>query len=347
MARASSFERQMLNLINEERANAGLQPLRLNVLLNDSSEDHTEWMLRSGNFSHVGEGGSSATERTTDSGYPLEGSWRTGENIAWQSERGSQGIEDDVRQLHESLMNSPGHRANILNPDFTEIGIGIVRGDFRGYDSVAVTQNFAATDADTSRFADLVETASPDPAPAPQPDPEPQPEPAPAPSPAPEPAPEPDQPHIVTGFANGTEGDDTLVTSGSWSVVFAGAGDDTVTGSHGFDFLHGGAGDDRLSGGGGRDVLIGGAGDDIMTGGAGRDQFIFAGGSDVISDFSPGEDIVFFHPDLRTGPDTGRSWQDNILIEDGNTVIDLGAGNTLTLNGITDVSTADMFNLFC
>ena len=53
---------------------------------------------------------------------------------------------DDV---HESLMNSPGHRANILNPAFDEIGIGIENGDFEGFDSVMVTQNFGATDAVT------------------------------------------------------------------------------------------------------------------------------------------------------------------------------------------------------
>ena len=82
MVRASSFERQMLELINGERANAGLQPLRLNMVLNASSEEHTDWMLETGTFSHSGEGGSSATDRIEASGYPLDGSWRTSENIA-------------------------------------------------------------------------------------------------------------------------------------------------------------------------------------------------------------------------------------------------------------------------
>jgi hypothetical protein len=413
MARASSFERQMLELINEERANAGLQPLRLNVLLNESSEEHSEWMLRSGNFSHTGEGGSSATERISDSGYPLEGSWRTGENIAWQSERGSQGIEDDVRQLHETLMNSPGHRANILNPDFTEIGIGIERGTFRGTDAVIVTQNFAVTDGDTSGSVEPDGTPAPDPTPTPQPDPTPEPDPQPEPEPTPdpvptpepdptpnpvptpepdptpepepepeptpdpvptpvpdptpepEPTPEPKKSVSVSGFAHGTAGDDNLVTTGSWSAVFAGAGNDTVTGNDSFDFLNGGAGDDLLSGGGGtdyliggrgkdvldggdgQDFLIGGAGDDMMTGGQGSDLFLFSGGNDTITDFTAGEDTLFLHRNLWEGGNPAQSWQDNVTVEDGNTVVDFGAGNTLTLNGITDLSTVDTFNLFC
>ncbi|WP_298935408.1 CAP domain-containing protein [uncultured Ruegeria sp.] len=146
MSTASTFEREMLALINQERTSRGLDPLQLETRLNDSSEDHSEWMLNSDTFSHTGSGGSSATQRMQDAGFDLSGSWRTGENIAWQSERGAPGINDDVVQLHQGLMDSPGHRANILNPDFKYIGIGIETGDMQGYDAVMVTQNFANTD---------------------------------------------------------------------------------------------------------------------------------------------------------------------------------------------------------
>lgn len=150
MSTASTFEREMLALVNEERTSRGLNPLQLETQLNASSEDHSTWMLDRDIFSHTGAGGSSATDRMRDAGLDLSGSWRTGENIAWQSERGAPGISDDVAQLHQSLMNSPGHRANILNPDFEYIGIGIEAGDMRGFDAVMVTQNFAATDAEVS-----------------------------------------------------------------------------------------------------------------------------------------------------------------------------------------------------
>ncbi|MER8124904.1 CAP domain-containing protein, partial [Acinetobacter baumannii] len=79
-------------------------------------------------FSHTGAGGSTPTDRMVAAGYQLTGSWTTGENLAWQSLRGAAGIQDDVADLHVGLMNSPGHRANILNGNFREVGIGIETG---------------------------------------------------------------------------------------------------------------------------------------------------------------------------------------------------------------------------
>lgn len=169
MTIANSFERQMLDLINAERAAVGLDALRLNVLLNDSSEDHSQWMLENDAFSHTGAGGSSSHDRMNAADYPFEGVWASGENIAVQSERGPAGIADDVIQLHEALMASPGHRANILNPNYTEIGIGIEQGDFRGFDAIMVTQNFASTQGDTTG------SVEPDPTPEPEPVPDPTP----------------------------------------------------------------------------------------------------------------------------------------------------------------------------
>lgn len=148
MSLASTFEQQMLSLINQERQSRGLVPLSLELRLNDSSEDHSAWMQASGIFSHTGAGGSSATQRMQAAGFTFAGNWSSAENIAWQSERGAPGISDDVTDLHVALMNSPGHRANILTPEFRYIGIGIVEAPFGGApDAVLVTQNFAATSA--------------------------------------------------------------------------------------------------------------------------------------------------------------------------------------------------------
>lgn len=148
MSTASPFEQEMLALINEERTSRGLNPLKLESQLNDAAEDHSAWMLNTDTFSHTGAGGSTSTERMKDAGFDFSGNWRSGENIAWQSERGAEGINDDVEQLHQNLMNSPSHRANILNPDYEYIGIGIEEGDYNGWDAVMVTQNFATTDAE-------------------------------------------------------------------------------------------------------------------------------------------------------------------------------------------------------
>lgn len=150
MSKASGAERLMLDLMNAARADAGLDPLKLALDLNESAEDHSEWMLNADRFSHTGAGGSSAGDRMADAGFRFSGSWSWGENIAWQSERGSTGIRDDVRNLFESLMNSAGHRANILSPDFEYVGIGVERGDFNGWDAVMVTQNFAKTGANVA-----------------------------------------------------------------------------------------------------------------------------------------------------------------------------------------------------
>lgn len=147
MSQASTLEREMLNLINAERASRGLDSVQLELRLNASAEEHSQWMLESGNFSHTGEGGSSATQRMRDAGFVLSGSWATAENIAWQSQGGEPGFSDDVVDLHNALLNSPNHRANILNPNLAYIGIGIEIGSFGGIPAVVVTQNFARTTA--------------------------------------------------------------------------------------------------------------------------------------------------------------------------------------------------------
>ncbi|WP_227268339.1 CAP domain-containing protein [Roseobacter weihaiensis] len=148
MSRASDLEQQMLELINEERTSQGLNTVALEVRLNESSEDHSQWMLDQDQFSHTGVNGSSAGDRMRDADFDFEGAWSWGENIAYQSERGAPGLSDDVVDLHNSLMDSPGHRANILNPDYEVIGLGIEVGDFDGFEAVMVTQNFASTDGE-------------------------------------------------------------------------------------------------------------------------------------------------------------------------------------------------------
>jgi hypothetical protein len=109
-------------------------------------------MLENDIFDHTGVDSSEPLDRVVDAGFVLEGTWAVGENIGWQSIRGEAGLSDDVIQVHEGLMNSPSHRDAILNPMFTEIGIGIEEGEFfadgREWDSVMVTQNFGLTGAD-------------------------------------------------------------------------------------------------------------------------------------------------------------------------------------------------------
>ncbi|MFK7882047.1 CAP domain-containing protein [Roseobacter sp.] len=147
MSKANSLEWQMLDLINSERASIGLNPLLLDLRLNDAAEDHSQWMINTDTFSHTGIGGSAPWDRMEDAGFVFSGSWRAAENVGWQSVRGQPGLADDVNDIHAGLMNSPGHRANILSADTEVIGIGIERGDYQGWDGLFVTQNFARTAA--------------------------------------------------------------------------------------------------------------------------------------------------------------------------------------------------------
>ena len=141
----SQWETYLLELINASRAEAGAGALSFDAELSDAAEGHTSWMLATDTFSHTGEGGSSAAGRASDAGY----GWRaTAENIAWVGGSDAAVLDAaDVESLHANLMASPGHRANLLNPAYTEIGLGIEQGDFRGWSAVFVTEVFGTPNA--------------------------------------------------------------------------------------------------------------------------------------------------------------------------------------------------------
>lgn len=148
MPQHSANEQYLLELINAERAKAGVQPLAFDNDLSEAAQGHSQWMLAADVFSHTGSGGSSSTQRMKAAGYILQGSWATGENIAWATTRAPTGYQDEVKLLHTNLMNSSGHRANLLNPNFREVGLGVEVGDYGGRSSAFVTEDFAKTGSD-------------------------------------------------------------------------------------------------------------------------------------------------------------------------------------------------------
>ena len=143
MAQPSTYEQYLLELINAERAKVGAQPLAFDGDLNEASEGHSQWMIGTDTFSHTGSGGSTAGQRMTAAGYAFTGSWSWGENIAYATTRSPAGLQDEVLLLHTNLMNSSGHRANILNDNYREVGLGFETGDYGGRDSAFVTEDFA------------------------------------------------------------------------------------------------------------------------------------------------------------------------------------------------------------
>ncbi|WP_193747465.1 CAP domain-containing protein [Cellvibrio sp. OA-2007] len=123
-------------------------PLAHNLLLIESARLHSQWMLDADIFSHTGNNNSTPHERMQAVGYSFTGSWTSGENIAWGGTTGSSiNLTSYAVSQHEGLFKSPGHRVNILNANFRELGVGQLQGYFmqdgRNYLSSMLTQNFA------------------------------------------------------------------------------------------------------------------------------------------------------------------------------------------------------------
>lgn len=115
----------VLCLINKQRDQAGLKDLDRDKKLQRAAQRHTDEMDGTGCFDHTCGGEGALDNRLEDVGY-LGGSltqWAFGENIAYGL-RGQGTPESIVR----AWMNSSGHRANILNPDFRELGVGFAIG---------------------------------------------------------------------------------------------------------------------------------------------------------------------------------------------------------------------------
>jgi uncharacterized protein YkwD len=107
----ATVRKEVLSIVNQERANRGLEPLKLGRCL--SGKVATPWateMAETGNFEHQDLG--VIFERCTAAGFGT-----AGENIA--AGYGS------AAEVMEGWMNSSGHRENILNPAFTRLGVGV------------------------------------------------------------------------------------------------------------------------------------------------------------------------------------------------------------------------------
>ena len=171
-AAPTAYDQYLLELINRGRANPAAEAARYGVALNEglpagtisgdpkqpvafnasliqAAQGHSQWMLDTNIFAHQGAGGSWPWDRAQAAGYPCG---FVGENISWA---GTTGTIDDMTQwtaqAHEGLyvdagIAGRGHRINQLNPDWKEVGAGVLRDPFvyqgKTYDSVMVTEDF-------------------------------------------------------------------------------------------------------------------------------------------------------------------------------------------------------------
>jgi hypothetical protein len=104
-------ELRMLELLNETRKAAGVEPLAADSELRRVAAGHTEDMIDHGFFGHVSPSHGTPQDRATRAGVLVS---QFGENIASAS---------TPEEAHTGLMESPGHRANMINPSFTHVGI--------------------------------------------------------------------------------------------------------------------------------------------------------------------------------------------------------------------------------
>jgi uncharacterized protein YkwD/uncharacterized membrane protein required for colicin V production len=116
----SDDEERMLDMVNAERTKHDLAPLAMDSTLRILGRDYARDLLMRGYFSHTSKEGLSPFDRMHNAGvvYSL-----AGENLA---------LAPTLDLAHEGLMNSPGHRANILNPGFRKVGIGVLDGGVYG-----------------------------------------------------------------------------------------------------------------------------------------------------------------------------------------------------------------------
>lgn len=122
-----SAEQRVLELLNAERTSRGLPPLSINAEAQLVARAHSRDMFAKGYFSHRNLEGKSPFERMKEGGVKFSAA---GENLA---------LAPTAELVNEGLMNSPGHRANILSTSYKRVGIGVIDGGRRG---IMVTQNF-------------------------------------------------------------------------------------------------------------------------------------------------------------------------------------------------------------
>jgi uncharacterized protein YkwD len=129
-----------LCLLNVERAKRGLPPLRTDTALRDVAGRFARQMVRQGFFDHVSPGGSTMVARVKGTAYARGArSWSLAENIAWGA-----GSEASPAAIVNTWMRSAQHRANILDGDLRDVGLGIATGTPRGGDGATYVSDFGA-----------------------------------------------------------------------------------------------------------------------------------------------------------------------------------------------------------
>jgi uncharacterized protein YkwD len=122
----------IIAITNTNRSKAGAGPLTYNAKLAASAKEKADDMFKNQYFEHVSPSGRGPADLANDVSYSYI---LIGENLA-------EGNFKDDLDLMNAWMASPGHRANILNTHFTEIGVAVVKGTFQGQSTWMAVQEF-------------------------------------------------------------------------------------------------------------------------------------------------------------------------------------------------------------
>lgn len=123
-------EKAMLDLHNKQRATKKLKALCVHPALQKAAEAHSQDMIDKDYFAHDSQDGTKFSQRIKREGYNYRAA---GENIAWGS--GSLGSPDNI---FKNWMNSTGHKRNIMNKGYREVGIGAVNGTYKNFSNATM-----------------------------------------------------------------------------------------------------------------------------------------------------------------------------------------------------------------
>ena len=154
-AQAAYSAGTLVTMTNSARAQEGLGALLTNSALASAAFAKANDIIAKDYFAHNSPDGKTPWDFISEAGY----------NYTYAGENLSIGY-NDASELFSAWMNSPTHRENILNPNFREIGIAVVSGEFQGTQTIVAVQEFGASQSTNSEQVSS-NTVTPTPTPAP------------------------------------------------------------------------------------------------------------------------------------------------------------------------------------
>lgn len=146
---AAVISATLVDLTNNDRKSDSIGPLKINPKLVEAAQAKADDMASKGYFAHTSPDGRTSWSWFADAGYKYS---YAGENLAVNF--------SDSEDVVQAWMDSPTHRANIMNGKFTEIGIATAEGEYKGKRTIFVVQMFGRPQTNTA-FAPVNESTEP------------------------------------------------------------------------------------------------------------------------------------------------------------------------------------------